>query len=123
MRIHGSPHGASSTVDYVAAAPRDCCSAREERHGRKPDIFRQSTEPVTAEFLARLDSDLPAIAPAWYWRKLWGTGDLTRLLGSDIWHVPSVRKATLDDLIVTGEVDTYRDLSQILPILEEAMFK
>ncbi|KAM3479843.1 hypothetical protein MY5147_001523 [Beauveria neobassiana] len=142
-------HNASSTVNYVAAAyvsifttnpvseisnraiglfelaptGQEIAAALEKRHGRKPDIFTQSTEQVTAEFLARLDSDLSALAPAWYWRKLWGTGDLTRLLGSDIWHVPNVRKATLDDLIVKGEVDTYRDLSQVLPILEEAMFK
>ncbi|KAM3440062.1 hypothetical protein MY4824_002317 [Beauveria thailandica] len=149
MRIHGSPHRASSTVDYVAAAyvsifttnpvseisnraiglvelaptGQEIAAALEKRHGRKPAVFTQSTEQVTAEFWARLDSDLSALAPAWYWRKLWGTGDLTRLLGSDIWHVPHVRKATLDDLIVKGEVGTYRDLSQILPILEEAMFK
>ncbi|KAM3467554.1 hypothetical protein NHJ6243_000175 [Beauveria neobassiana] len=142
-------HNASSTVNYVAAAyvsifttnpvseisnraiglfelaptGQEIAAALEKRHGRKPDIFTQSTEQVTAEFLARLDSDLSALAPAWYWRKLWGTGDLTRLLGSDIWHIPNVRKATLDDLIVKGEVDTYRDLSQVLPILEEAMFK
>ncbi|EJP70163.1 nmrA-like family protein [Beauveria bassiana ARSEF 2860] len=142
-------HNASSTVNYVAAAyvsifttnpvseisnraiglvelaptGQEIAAALEKRHGRKPDIFTQSTEQVTAEFLARLDSDLSALAPAWYWRKLWGTGDLTRLLGSDIWHVPNVRKATLDDLIVKGEVGTYRDLSQVLPILEEAMFK
>ncbi|KAM3501050.1 hypothetical protein MY10362_005869 [Beauveria mimosiformis] len=112
-------------IGLVELAPtgQEIAAALEKRHGRKPAIFRQSTEQVTAEFLARLDSDLSAIAPAWYWRKLWGTGDLTRLLGFDIWHVPNVRKATLDDLIVKGEVDTYRDLSQILPILEEAMFK
>ncbi|PQK12185.1 hypothetical protein BB8028_0003g08030 [Beauveria bassiana] len=107
----------------LAPTGQEIAAALEKRHGRKPDIFTQSTEQVTAEFLARLDSDLSALAPAWYWRKLWGTGDLTRLLGSDIWHVPNVRKATLDDLIVKGEVDTYRDLSQVLPILEEAMFK
>ncbi|PMB69297.1 Isoflavone reductase [Beauveria bassiana] len=112
-------------IGLVELAPtgQEIAAALEKRHGRKPDIFTQSTEQVTAEFLARLDSDLSALAPAWYWRKLWGTGDLTRLLGSDIWHVPNVRKATLDDLIVKGEVDTYRDLSQVLPILEEAMFK
>ncbi|KAM3546140.1 hypothetical protein ARSEF1564_001039, partial [Beauveria bassiana] len=111
-------------IGLVELAPtgQEISAALEKRHGRKPDIFTQSTEQVTAEFLARLDSDLSALAPAWYWRKLWGTGDLTRLLGSDIWHVPNVRKATLDDLIVKGEVDTYRDLSQVLPILEEAMF-
>ncbi|KAF1731558.1 Eugenol synthase 1 [Beauveria bassiana] len=112
-------------IGLVELAPtgQEIAAALEKRHGRKPDIFTQSTEQVTAEFLARLDSDLSALAPAWYWRKLWGTGDLTRLLGSDIWHVPNVRKATLDDLIVKGEVGTYRDLSQVLPILEEAMFK
>ncbi|KAM3477375.1 hypothetical protein MY8738_006457 [Beauveria namnaoensis] len=112
-------------IGLVELAPtgQEIAAALEKRHGRKPDIFTQSTEQVTAEFLARLDSDLSALAPAWYWRKLWGTGDLTRLLGSDIWHVPNVPKATLDDLIVKGEVETYRDLSQVLPILEEAMFK
>ncbi|KAM3454612.1 hypothetical protein MY3296_002853 [Beauveria thailandica] len=119
------PLRTNRAIGLVELAPtgQEIAAALEKRHGRKPAVFTQSTEQVTAEFLARLDSDLSALAPAWYWRKLWGTGDLTRLLGSDIWHVPHVRKATLDDLIVKGEVGTYRDLSQILPILEDAMFK
>ncbi|KAL5324636.1 hypothetical protein ACEPPN_009183 [Leptodophora sp. 'Broadleaf-Isolate-01'] len=96
-------------------------SIASEKYGKKPKIFQQSIEKVNEQFLDRLKSDMSALAPAWYYRKLWGTGELTSLLGSDIWDLRSYKKATLDDLIVEGKVGSYRDLSLVLPHLEEAM--
>lgn len=111
-------------IGLVELAPtgEDIAAALQKKHGKKPKIFRQSIEKVMEEFSARLKSDLSALAPAWYYRKLWGTGELTSLLGSDIWDLPSYKKATLDDLIVEGKVGRYRDLSHALPYFEEAMF-
>lgn len=97
------------------------CRSASEKYGKKPKIFQQSIEKVNEQFLDRLKSDMSALAPAWYYRKLWGTGELTSLLGSDIWDLRSYKKATLDDLIVEGKVGSYRDLSLVLPHLEEAM--
>ncbi|KAL1795570.1 hypothetical protein ACET3X_005794 [Alternaria dauci] len=111
-------------IDLVELAPTgaEIAAALKEKHGKEPKIFQQSTERVMKEFSDRLNSDLSALAPAWYYRKLWGTGELTSLLGSDIWDLPWYKKATLKDLIVDGKVGQYRDLSRVLPYLEEAMF-
>ncbi|KAH6722660.1 nmrA-like family protein [Leptodontidium sp. MPI-SDFR-AT-0119] len=85
-----------STVEYVAAAyvsiftttPIAEISNRAiGLYGKKPKIFQQSIEKVNEQFLDRLKSDMSALAPAWYYRKLWGTGELTSLLGSDIWDL------------------------------------
>lgn len=112
-------------IGLVELAPTgaEIAAALEEKHGKEPKIFRQSIEKVEEDFSHRLDSDLSALAPAWYYRKLWGTGELTSLLGSDIWDVPRYKKATLEDLVVNGKVGHYRDLSRVLPYLEEAMFQ
>ncbi|KAH8632622.1 NmrA-like protein [Alternaria alternata] len=112
-------------IGLVELAPTgaEIAAALEEKHGKEPKIFRQSIEKVEEDFSHRLDSDLSALTPAWYYRKLWGTGELTSLLGSDIWDVPRYKKATLEDLVVNGKVGHYRDLSRVLPYLEEAMFQ
>ncbi|KAH7043768.1 nmrA-like family protein [Macrophomina phaseolina] len=112
-------------IGLVELAPtgEEIAAALQKKHGKKPKIFRQSIEKVMEEFSVRLKSDLSALAPAWYYRKLWGTGELTSLLGSDIWDLPWYKKATLDDLIVEGKVGRYRDLSHALPYFEEAMFR
>ncbi|KAH9213917.1 nmrA-like family protein [Leptodontidium sp. 2 PMI_412] len=111
-------------IGLVELAPtgEDIATALQKKHGKKPKIFRQSIEKVNEQFSDRLKSDMSALAPAWYYRKLWGTGELTSLLGSDIWDLRSYKKATLDDLIVERKVGSYRDLSLVLPHLEEAMF-
>ncbi|GIZ42991.1 hypothetical protein CKM354_000623700 [Cercospora kikuchii] len=113
------------TISLIELAPtgEDITIALKKKHGKGPQIFQQSTERNEKEYLDRLNSDLSAVAPAWYYRKLWGTGELTSLLSSDVWDVPSYEKATLDGLIVGGLVGPYRDLSPITAVLEEAMFR
>lgn len=126
----GSPISEISNraIGLIELAPtgEEIAEALEKKHGEKPKIFTQSVEKTVADFHKHRTSDHPVlsrISPAWFWRKLWGTGELTSMLGSDIWDVPGYQKATVDDLIVEGKVGPYRDLSQVLPYLEEAMFQ
>lgn len=112
-------------ISLVELAPtgEDIAAALEKKHGKPPKIFRQSTQKAEEDYSNCLNSPLSAIAPAWYYRKLWGTGELTSLLGTDIWDLPSYKKSTLDDLIVDGKVGSYRDLSTVFPHFEKAMFQ
>ncbi|KAG7110272.1 hypothetical protein HYQ45_014869 [Verticillium longisporum] len=114
-------------IGLVELAPtgEEIAAALETKHGKAPVIFNQTVEKAVADFNAHLtsQSELSYIAPAWFYRKLWGTGELTSMLGSDIYDVPGYRKATLDELIVEGKVKPYRDLSKFQHYFEEAMFR
>lgn len=110
----------------LAPTGEDIAEALEKKHGEKPKIFTQSAEKATADFHAHRTSGHPVLSvlsAAWFYRKLWGTGELTSMLGSDIWDVPGYQKATVDDLIVEGKVNPYRDLGPYLAYLEEGMFQ
>ncbi|RBQ74991.1 hypothetical protein VDGD_02029 [Verticillium dahliae] len=114
-------------IGLVELAPtgEEIAAALEKKHGTPPVIFNQPVEKAVADFNAHLasQSELAYIAPAWFYRKLWGTGELTSMLGSDVYHVPGYRKATLDELVVEGRVKPYRDLSRFQHYFEEAMFR
>ncbi|KAH8766136.1 hypothetical protein F5883DRAFT_461018 [Diaporthe sp. PMI_573] len=113
-------------VIELAPTGEDIAEALEKKHGEKPKIFTQSVEKATADFHAHRTSGHPVLSvlsAAWFYRKLWGTGELTSMLGSDIWDVPGYQKATVDDLIVEGKVNPYRDLGPYLSYLEEGMFQ
>ncbi|XEV07472.1 hypothetical protein FSHL1_012759 [Fusarium sambucinum] len=112
-------------VIELAPTGEEIAEALRRKHGEEPKIFTQSVEKAVEDFHTHLTSGHPILSrlsAAWFYRKLWGTGELTSMLGSDIWDVPGYRKATVDDLIVEGKVNPYRDLSQFLHYLEEAIF-
>ncbi|KAH7240458.1 hypothetical protein B0J15DRAFT_538082 [Fusarium solani] len=108
------PEISNRAIGVIELAPtgEEIAEALRKKHGEEPKIFTQSVEKATADFHTHRTSNHP----------LWGTGELTSMLGSDIWDVPGYRKATVDDLIVEGKVNPYQDLSRYLPYLEEAMF-
>lgn len=57
----------------------------------------------------------------WYARRRWGAGEFVRALGEDSWdEAGSLRKNRLEDLIVKGELGSYRELPVfILELLDE----
>jgi hypothetical protein len=62
---------------------------------------------------ARLDQGQP-LALAWYCRKIWGSGKMLDMMGSDNWEVEGYRKKTLKELIEEGQLVAYRDASPAL---------
>jgi hypothetical protein len=114
-------------IGLVELAPtgEEIAAALEKKHGKPPMIFNQSTERAVADFNKNLkaEGEISHIAPAWFYRKLWGTGELTSMLGTDIYDVPGYKKATLEELVVEGKVKPYRDLSKYLHYFEEALFR
>jgi hypothetical protein len=57
----------------------------------------------------------------WYARRRWGAGEFVGALGEDFWdETGSVKKNTLEDLIVKRELGAYRELPGfILELLDE----
>ncbi|KAH6695030.1 hypothetical protein F5X68DRAFT_243450 [Plectosphaerella plurivora] len=103
-------------IGLVELAPtgEEVAAALEKKHGKPPAIFHQPVEDTVATFNEYLnaESDAKYLAPAWFYRKIWGTGEITTMLGQDIYHVPDYQKATLEELVVEGKVKPYRDLSK-----------
>ncbi|KAH6616790.1 hypothetical protein C7974DRAFT_427714 [Boeremia exigua] len=112
-------------VIELAPTGEEIAESLRKKHGEEPKISYQSAEEATAQYHTHRNSGHPILSllsGAWFYRKLWGTGELTSMLGLDIWDVAGYRKATIDDLIVEGMVRPYRDLSIYLPYLEPVMF-
>lgn len=88
--------------------------ALEARYGREPKIFHHDLQKIDDELDLAIEKGSPAAA-LWYYRRLWGAGKLTQLVGSDIWTVPEYTRMSLEDLVVHGKLGNYRDLPQ--PVL------
>ncbi|KAF7550753.1 hypothetical protein G7Z17_g5506 [Cylindrodendrum hubeiense] len=93
----------------LEATGNDLAAAFEVKHGKKPEIFKHSSNKVDDEFEHTVSNGIP-FALAWYCRKIWGAGQLEQMMGTDIWEVPGYSKISLTDLIVGGKIGAYRDM-------------
>lgn len=79
------------------------------KNGTVPKVFTHNLEKVDAEIESGLSSG-SIFTLSWYCRKIWGTGELIKMIGNDIWEVEGYKKATLEDLILEGKPQPYRTL-------------
>ncbi|KAF6820620.1 NmrA-like family protein (Rossmann-fold NAD(P)(+)-binding protein) [Colletotrichum plurivorum] len=126
---------ASSTRDYVAAAyvsiftkrpiaetenraitlteltptGREVAEALKKKHGASPKVSTHSLERVTSGVEDGLSSG-SLFTLSWYCRKIWATGEQAKMVGTDHWEIEGYTKSTLDDLIVGGKLENYREL-------------
>jgi hypothetical protein len=94
----------------IQTTGQDVAKALQKRHNAWPSIFRHSLEEVDRQMQDRLDKG-QALANAWYCRKIWGSGKIPELIGSDIWEVKGYNKKRLEELIVDNKLVAYRDSS------------
>ncbi len=85
----------------------EIAAALEKKHGKKPEIFIHSVEKIEQEMEAALRQGSPA-AIVWSYRRVWATGQQTKLLGTDFWDVEGFPKQTLEGLLVDGQLEPYR---------------
>lgn len=83
--------------------------ALEEKNGTSTNVIKHSLDKVDSEISGCLQSGNP-FALAWYCRKIWGNGKQAGMVGSDVWDVGGRRKAGLRELIVDGQLGSYRDI-------------
>ncbi|KAJ5204389.1 uncharacterized protein N7498_005268 [Penicillium cinerascens] len=109
-------------LSEIQATGADVAKALEKRHNAPPTIFRHSLEEADRQMQLRLDRGRP-LAMAWYCRKLWGSGSVPRLIGSDIWEIQDYSKKSLEELIVDGKLVAYREASPaFLEAVEETFY-
>ncbi|GKT47814.1 isoflavone reductase IRL [Colletotrichum spaethianum] len=93
----------------LAPTGNDITGALKEKFGTAPQISSHSVEKVNGEVEKGLESG-SLFTLAWYCRKIWGTGQQAQMVGSDFWEVEDYKKATLEDLVIGGKIEAYREM-------------
>ncbi|KAK1487833.1 uncharacterized protein CCOS01_12370 [Colletotrichum costaricense] len=99
----------SISISELKVTGEQVATTLEKKHGAPPRLSSLSLERVNSEVEAGLNSG-SLFTLAWYCRKIWGTGQQAKMVGTDIWEVQGYEKATLEDLIVDGKLGAYRQL-------------
>ena len=90
------------------ATGSDIAKALERKHGAPPQVYRQSLEQVDKEIQSRITKgDMTALV--FVYRRPWGEGKQVELVGNDVWDVKGYEKATLEELVVEGKLEPYKE--------------
>ncbi|KAI0376617.1 NmrA-like family protein [Hypomontagnella monticulosa] len=101
--------GRAIGLSELKATGNEIVAALNKKHGSEPQILRHSLEKVEDEIDTCIRNGVP-LALAWYCRKAWGNGTLVKGVGEDIWEVEEYKKATLEDLLIAGKLEPYRNI-------------
>ncbi|KAK1974278.1 hypothetical protein LZ30DRAFT_787107 [Colletotrichum cereale] len=88
---------------------KDIAATLESKYGIAPQTSFHSLEKVNGGVKKGLDSG-SLFTLAWYCRKIWGAGQQAQMVGSDFWEVDGYKKATLEDLMLGGGLEAYREM-------------
>ncbi|KAK1467653.1 hypothetical protein CCUS01_07184 [Colletotrichum cuscutae] len=99
----------SISISELKVTGEHVATTLEKKHGVPPRLSSLSLERVNSEVEEGLKSG-SLFTLAWYCRKIWGTGQQAKMVGTDIWEVQGYEKATLGDLIVDAKLEAYRQL-------------
>ncbi|GJC99432.1 nmrA-like family protein [Colletotrichum higginsianum] len=106
----------------LAPTGEDIATVLKKKHVTGPEVITYSLEKANAELDICHKSESP-LGMAWYNRKIWGTGQLVTMLGSDIWELPGYQKVTLEELVLEEKIKPYRDLPDwVQQYLADSMF-
>ncbi|OJZ86344.1 hypothetical protein ASPFODRAFT_716291 [Aspergillus luchuensis CBS 106.47] len=97
------------TLSELAPTGMEIAAIMREKNGRDPSIVTRSLEEINQRIEDSLSKESNLAVPA-YCRKMWGTGEMMKMLPDDLWEVEGYRKATLEDLVIGGKLDSYRVL-------------
>jgi hypothetical protein len=95
------------TLSELAPTGMEIAAIMKEKHGRDPSIATRSLEDVNRTIEDCISRESNFAVPA-YCRKIWGTGEMMKMLPDDLWEVKDYRKATLEDLVIGGRLESYR---------------
>jgi len=96
-------------LSELKATGQQIYEALRKKHGAEPQTFTHSLEKIDTEISKELERGSP-LAAVWWYRRVWGAGQNVPNVGRDIWEVDGYPKATLDELLVEGKVDPYREV-------------
>lgn len=96
-------------LSELKATGQEINEALRKKHGAEPQTFTHSLEKVDAEIGKELERGSP-LAAVWWYRRVWGAGQNVPNVGCDIWEVDGYPKVTLDELLVEGKIEPYREV-------------
>ncbi|PWY62421.1 NmrA-like family protein [Aspergillus eucalypticola CBS 122712] len=97
------------TLSELAPTGMEIAAIMKEKNGRDPSITTRSLEKINQRIEDSLSKESNLAVPA-YCRKMWGTGEMMKMLPDNLWEVEGYRKASLEDLVIGGKLDSYRTL-------------
>ncbi|KAN0098993.1 NAD(P)-binding protein [Hyaloscypha variabilis] len=96
-------------LSELKATGQQIYEALRKKHGAEPQTFTHSLEKVDTEISKELERGSP-LAAVWWYRRVWGAGQNVPNVGRDIWEVDGYPKVTLDELLVEGKIQPYREV-------------
>lgn len=109
------------SLSELAPTGTEITAVMKAKNGTEPQVITHSLDKVNAEVEHCISSG-EIFAIPWYCRKTWGTGELMKMLSDDFWEVEGYQKATLEDLILEGKLEAYRDLPDFVVEYLDRMF-
>ncbi|KAF3056305.1 hypothetical protein GL218_06512 [Daldinia childiae] len=107
-------------LSELRATGKEIAAVLKKKHGAEPQIFRHSSEKIDNELDKAIKSGSP-MALSWYCRKAWGEGLIVKGV-NDLWEVEGYRKATLEDLLLGGKLEPYRDVGPEMSKVFDSIF-
>ncbi|KAI1135649.1 NmrA-like family protein [Hypoxylon sp. FL0543] len=103
--------GRAIGISEMKATGSEIAVVLTKKHGAEPEVFRHSLEKVNTEIETCIKNGHP-LSLAWCCRKAWGNGTLVKGVGEDIWEVEGYKKATVEELLLDGKLEPYRNVPQ-----------
>jgi hypothetical protein len=97
------------TLSELAPTGMEIAAIMKEKNGKDPSIATRSLEELNQTIEDCLSKESNLAVPS-YCRKIWGTGEMMKMLPDDLWEVKDYKKATLEDLVIGGRLESYRAL-------------
>ncbi|XRM48847.1 hypothetical protein ABZX51_011756 [Aspergillus tubingensis] len=97
------------TLSELAPTGMEIAAIMKRKNGREPSIGTRSLEEICQRIEDSLSKESNLAVPA-YCRKMWGTGEMMKMLPDDLWEVEGYKKASLEDLAIGGKLESYRTL-------------
>ncbi|KAF5859762.1 hypothetical protein ETB97_002484 [Aspergillus alliaceus] len=88
---------------------KDIAAALTEKFGSRTLSTSETTQSINEKIENAIASG-SAFALAYYCRKIWGTGQQVAMVGQDMWDLKEYPKACLRDLLIDGNLQSYRDM-------------
>ncbi|KAH7462715.1 hypothetical protein FOMA001_g18295 [Fusarium oxysporum f. sp. matthiolae] len=97
------------TLSELAPTGMEIAAIMKEKNGKEPSIRTRSLEEINQTIEDCLSKESNLAIPS-YCRKIWGTGEMMKMLPDDLWEVKDYKKASLRDLVIGGRLKSYRAL-------------
>ncbi|KAL3431333.1 hypothetical protein BDV09DRAFT_206750 [Aspergillus tetrazonus] len=109
------------TLSELAPTGMEIAAIMKRKNGRDPSIATRSLEEVNRTIEDCISRESNLAVPA-YCRKIWGTGEMMKMLPNDVWEVKDYRKASLEDLVIGERLESYRALpDHVLEYLKKVL--